>query len=451
MSLTTAIFLDNRRLKEKSRTFPIKLRVTYHRASKEYQTVYDLSEEDFNKLEASNISKPLQKVRDGLKTIRSEVGAIVKQDDNFSFEEFKRDYITGHAQFKQRKSKPAPVPEANPSQFDFSEYYKRFPILLEDHSEPGTISGVFCHIIKQLISETRLGSAFKYRDSYSSLKKFGGNARFVDISVSYLRRYEGWMLAQNRSKTTVGMTLRNLRTVFNEADHQGIINKQKCYPFGRRKYQIPTSKKVKKALSMEDIGRVYYYQTTCDNEEYAKCLWLFCYFGNGMNPKDLAYLKYKNIQGEYLTFDRAKTELTARNDPKTITVYINEDMRAIIERWGNKNHDANNYIFPIMQPSLTALEEYRSVTRTTALINDWLDKIGNKLGIELKLTTIVTRHSFSTRLKRAGISTEFIQEALGHTDIRTTENYLGSFENEVKKAFAGKLTEFKKEPPLKAV
>src|SRR2546429_2910097 len=108
------------------------------------------------------------------------------------------------------------------------------------------------------------------------------------------------MLYRNRSKTTVGMVLRALRAIFNEAIDQGIIKKEKCYPFGRKKYKLPTSKKVKKALSLEDIGRLYYYKTSCESEEFAKSLWFFCYFGNGMNPKDLAHLKYKNICGEFL-------------------------------------------------------------------------------------------------------------------------------------------------------
>jgi len=56
---------------------------------------------------------------------------------------------------------------------------------------------------------------------------------------------------------------------------------------------------------------------------------------------------------------------------------------------------------------------------------------------------IVSRHSFSTQLKRSGVSTEFIQEALGHTDKKTTENYLDSFENNIKKEFARKLSAFK--------
>ncbi len=69
--------------------------------------------------------------------------------------------------------------------------------------------------------------------------------------------------------------------------------------------------------------------------------------------------------------------------------------------------------------------------------------ICDELGIDKKITTIVSRHSFSTQLKRSGVSTEFIQEALGHTSKKTTENYLDSFSKEVKKEFAGLLASFK--------
>ncbi|MBD0353368.1 MAG: tyrosine-type recombinase/integrase, partial [Flavisolibacter sp.] len=76
-------------------------------------------------------------------------------------------------------------------------------------------------------------------------------------------------------------------------------------------------------------------------------------------------------------------------------------------------------------------------------INEWMAKICDKLNMDKNATTIVSQHSFSTLLKNSGASTEFIQEALGHTDKRTTENYLGSFEKEIKKEYAGKLTSFK--------
>jgi integrase/recombinase XerD len=90
------------------------------------------------------------------------------------------------------------------------------------------------------------------------------------------------------------------------------------------------------------------------------------------------------------------------------------------------------------------MQEYELVPQFTKFINHRMSIIGNHLGIENKITTIVSRHSFSTQLKRSGVSTEFIQEALGHTDKKTTENYLASFSNDIKKEFAEMLSPFKK-------
>jgi integrase len=45
------------------------------------------------------------------------------------------------------------------------------------------------------------------------------------------------------------------------------------------------------------------------------------------------------------------------------------------------------------------------------------------LGIEKKVSTYVARHTFSTIMKRSGVSTEFIQESLGHTSMKTTESW----------------------------
>ncbi len=172
------------------------------------------------------------------------------------------------------------------------------------------------------------------------------------------------------------------------------------------------------------------------------------YFGNGMNPKDIACLKYKNIHDEYLVFERSKTERAFRNDPKPITVSINDDMRAIMERWGNKDKSPNNYIFPVMEPGISPLRQYELMQLLVSFINNWMKHILKNLGIDKKGTTYVARHTFSTVLKRSGASTEYIQEALGHSDIKTTENYLDSFEKEVKKEFAQRLTSFKTIPAM---
>lgn len=42
----------------------------------------------------------------------------------------------------------------------------------------------------------------------------------------------------------------------------------------------------------------------------------------------------------------------------------------------------------------------------------------------------VARHSFASVLKKSGVNIALISEALGHSDIATTQIYLDSFDNE---------------------
>lgn len=444
MSATISIILDTRRMKQDNK-YPVKLRVTFQRVPEYYTTIFDLAKEDWEKLSATRVSNGLQPIKEKLKEIERTADAAIKDLTPFSFEEFEKTFILHHPLFRQRKVKAGVVSQRN-AEFDYSPFHKKFPLLLEPNVRPGVISFSYSKQIKKLIREGRISSAVSYHCSYVSLKKFRGDVLFTQIIPSYLLEYENWLKQQELSKSTIGIYLRPLRAIFNEAIEDGIIKRDKCYPFGKRKYRIPSSKNVKKALELEDVQKIYFYK--CDpaqpGEQQARDYWLFSYFGNGMNPKDIASLRYKNIDGDYLIFERSKTENSLRSDPKPITVFLNDDMKAIIERWGNKNQSANNYIFPVLEQGVTPLRQYELIQNFVGFINDWMKRILKNLGINKKATTYVARHTFSTVLKRSGASTEFIQEALGHTDLKTTESYLDSFGKEVKKEFAGRLTAFKR-------
>lgn len=179
--------------------------------------------------------------------------------------------------------------------------------------------------------------------------------------------------------------------------------------------------------------------------------WLFFYLANGLNPKDAALLKFKNIQDDFIIFYRAKTENTTRTDPKPITVYITAEIKAIIERLGNKDRRPDNYIFPILRPGMTDFQKFYRVQDFIRLVNKWIKRICKNLNFTEDVSTIVARHTCATVLKNSGASTEFIQETLGHTEKRTTENYLGSFIPEIKKEFAVKLVPIKNQTGLKQV
>lgn len=70
-----------------------------------------------------------------------------------------------------------------------------------------------------------------------------------------------------------------------------------------------------------------------------------------------------------------------------------------------------------------------------------LRKIGKAIGIE-GLSTYTAQHSYATVLKRSGANIAYISESLGHNDLKTTENYLASFEKEERVKNARILTNF---------
>ncbi len=444
MSVSIAIVLDTRRVKKNSK-FPVKLRVISGRVPKDYPTVFELTETDYKKLSAPRINEELQEVRKKFQEITTGADTMIRQLETFFFSAFEAEYINKHPKlFKPKKSKElTQQPVSEQDDFNYTPFLKRFTIFQEDHSRPKSISITFLSYIKKLLQEGRIGSAINYQRTYRSIKAFKGNVLFSGITVGFLYQYETWMLNRGASKTTVGIVLRPLRSIFNEAIEDKIIKKDDCYPFGRRKYQIPASRNLKKALTQDELKQIYYFKSECEKLIIGKAYWLFCYLANGMNVKDMIYLKWKNIHGEYLVFERAKTEKTTRVDQKPITIYLTEEIWDVINAHGNKSRSANDYLFPTMQSGLNALEQFDLLNYARRLINEAMAAIAKELGMEKRVTTIVTRHSFSTQLKRAGVSTEYIQEALGHTNKKTTENYLDSFEKEVKKEFASKLLSFK--------
>ncbi|MEO6549718.1 MAG: phage integrase SAM-like domain-containing protein [Ferruginibacter sp.] len=243
MSATISTILDTRRIKKTSK-YPVKLRVTFERVTEYYQTIFDLTKDEWDKLPASRISNELQSIRDKLKEIERTSENAIKNLDPFGFAEFEKDFIQNNILFRKRKLRPDSPLETKDT-YDFSPFHKKFPILLEEHTKAGSISIAY---IRKLLREGRISSAVNYHCSYTSLKKFRGNVCFTAITPSYLNEYEHWLKSQDISKTTVGIYLRPLRALFNAAIEDGIIKKEKCYPFGRRKYQIPTSKNVKKSL-----------------------------------------------------------------------------------------------------------------------------------------------------------------------------------------------------------
>jgi len=116
-------------------------------------------------------------------------------------------------------------------------------------------------------------------------------------------------------------------------------------------------------------------------------------------------------------------------------------MQAIIDRWGNPDKSPANYIFEYLKGDETPMKAKNIIKDVTKRANKRLKTIGAAVGVP-GLSTYSARHSFATVLKRSGANIAYISESLGHNDLKTTENYLASFEKKERIKNAAFLTNF---------
>ena len=247
------------------------------------------------------------------------------------------------------------------------------------------------------------------------------------------------MVEDGKSYTTISIYIRCIRALFNDAKTIGVI-KEAQYPFGRGKYEVPSGKGRKLALSLQQIKQIINFTDGFEATERYRDMWFFSYLCNGINVNDMLKLKYSNIDGDEIHFYRAKT-LNTSKDKKEIEVLLTPEMKQIIDKWGNTDKSSNNYIFPFLTGEETPLQQKRTIQDVTHRINKRLKKIGEAIGIS-GLSTYTARHSFASVLKRSGVNIAYISESLGHSDLKTTENYLASFEKEERVKNAKFLTNF---------
>ena len=255
--ITVAAILDNRR-ETKYGAYPVKIRVTYKRDRKYYATGKNLSISEWEKLEKTKNTDLL----------------CVKKDLQFSYDKV-RDIV----QALEIEGK-----------FSFDALNNYLGKCMSD-----TLNSAFQTKIDSLIEVGAIGNAITYTCAFRHLEKYAGTKiTFDSITVDWLKKYEKAMLDEGKSYTTISMYIRSMRALFNEAKNAGII-KETQYPFGKGKYEVPTGKVRKMALTLQQIKQIITYKNGSEATEHYRDLWFFSYLCNGININDMLKLKYANI------------------------------------------------------------------------------------------------------------------------------------------------------------
>ena len=305
---------------------------------------------------------------------------------------------------------------------DVKEAFKNYSISKNVFN--GNVYAGFDSKIKELAASGRYGSASQYKSTKNMIYKYmsGLELTFYHIDVNWLDSYYR-ARSKSASVSTVSLDLRNLKAIYNiakEQDDRLIIK----YPFGKGKYQIPEGS-ASRNIGLSDVSLKKIQDFNSDNYylQTSRDYFMFSYYSNGLNLNYILLLE----KGQE-TFTRAKSRNTAKKEVKMYAEH-NEHQLDIISR----HKGSGKYFFNVLNDDDDDLEIYTKTKATLRRVAKQLKNLAKELDLSPELSYQWARHSYATKMVKEGVNIKDISESMGHTNIKTTESYIKSLDQEGRK------------------
>ena len=290
----------------------------------------------------------------------------------------------------------------------------------------------------------------KYCGLINKLDAFRKKRRMADITVAdmtveLLTRFDNFLHKWENERepgkllhpNTIEVQFNILRTLVHRAIEVGIMEASKD-PFLVFKYK--GVKTIKEKLDDSEMERII----NLELEEgsliwHCKNYFLFSYYCAGIRAADLIQLRWGNVSvSGRLHYQMGKNH-------KERDLLLVEQAIEILRHYQREDAKATDYIFPLlsndaeyagyvtqadkdrMRPELRH-KMYQDISSKNALINKYLKKIAEKAEIEKPLSMHISRHSFAHIAQESGAESSAIKNILGHSNLATTERYMGSFD-----------------------
>ena len=277
------------------------------------------------------------------------------------------------------------------------------------------------YIRQQIVRLKRLGKIRTSETYTAALKSFssfmkGSDILFGELSSDLLMEYEAYLKNRGNSPNTISFYMRILKAVYNRAVENGLTGQRNLF----KSVYTGVEKTLKRAIHLNDIRRIKRLDLSLKPHlDFARDMFLFCFYTRGMSFVDMAYLKKGDIANGILTYRRKKTG-------QQLFIRWEKCMQEIIDKY-----PVNETEF--LLPVITERDKEYRIQYTNALhrVNTLLKKIGEILDLPIPLTMYVARHSWASIAKNHNVPVSVISEGMGHDSENTTQIYLASLDTAV--------------------
>ena len=288
---------------------------------------------------------------------------------------------------------------------------------LTSESEAISFSDFSRKYIDNMIIAGRKKPAANYSTSLNSLEAYyGKKLYFSDLTSKEIRK---WIESLSGTARAKQMYPNAIKTMFDEGcfeynDYDRNIIKISNRPFAAVK--IPKADvPEKRSIEVEILRKILSSKPQSSREELGRDVAEIIISLAGINGVDLYNLPAESIKNNKICYNRSKTK-GKRSDKAYIEISIPDRILPLIEKYKGR------------KSAFSFSERYSDSGNFNKAINTGLESICKREDIKA-ITTYLARHSYATVLKRSGVNVALISETLGHSDLKTTQIYLDSFEN----------------------
>ncbi len=248
---------------------------------------------------------------------------------------------------------------------------------------------------------------------------FDGHQSFQNMNREWINKLHTYLLGKGNGANTIFKKMKVLRQMFENARKEGLTNAPNHF-YGYKLKKTPVKKE---KLSVEEV-KLLAMTPMKGRMNDVRNLFMFSYYCWGVRFNDCIKAKWEDIKDNKIIFSS-----TAKSN-KSMAIELHPKLKELIGQYEFRRE--KEYIFPF---------EARKDSNN-AMCNRYLKSIAALCGIKINLTFHIARHSFAYHMKLKDTSIEVIKDLLGHSDVRITEVYLKSFDDDRLNKEANKLYHF---------
>lgn len=269
--------------------------------------------------------------------------------------------------------------------------------------------------VVRLKSYGKIRTSQTYTTALNAFRLFRQNREtvFDAINSGLIESYQAYLMQKGLIPNSISFHMRILRAVYNRAVEDGLTPDN--MPF--RRVYTGVDKTAKRAVTLKTIKKIKDVNLSkLPKVAFARDIFMLSFYLRGMSFVDMAFLRKTDLHDGFIVYRRRKTG-------QQLSIKWTRDMQAVLDRYPRNDTE---YLLPIITSEKSpAYNQYRS---KQYLVNKWLKKVAEKIGIKIPLSMYCSRHSWASIAKTKGIPVSVISDSLGHESELTTQIYLSTLD-----------------------